>query len=79
MADQAETPAPAASGAARHTAKDKRVTLRTVQSYATFQPSGDLPAVVHAGTEYTSAQADEVRTQAKKYGVRVVVVQPEED
>lgn len=76
MADQAENAAPAAKP---RTAKDARVTLRTVQSYTSFQPSGDLPVVTPAGTEYTSAQADEVRTQARKYGVRVAVVPTKED
>jgi hypothetical protein len=73
----ADTPKPDVSPAAEHTAADKRVTLRCVQAYNVFQPSGDLPAVTSAGTSYTPEQADEVRTQARKNGVRVAVVDEE--
>lgn len=64
--------------AARPAAKDARVTLRCVQAYNVFQPSGEgLAAVTSAGTSYTADQADEVRTQARKNGVRVAVVDEE--
>jgi hypothetical protein len=68
-----------ATDAVKHTAKASRVRLRTAQKYMSFEPGNGLEPVGYSGTDYTSAQADEVRTAARKHGVRVVVVQPAQE
>lgn len=68
-------PEPEVSTAAKRVQKDKRVTLCVRHPHAEFDLSAaGLPSVTQAGTVYTSAQADEVRTLALKYGVPVFEV-----
>jgi hypothetical protein len=65
-------PEPKVSDAAKRTSKDNRVTLCVKHPHAVFDLSAvGLESVTQAGTVYTSAQADEVRTLAMKYGVPV--------
>ncbi|UTN93024.1 hypothetical protein SEA_MARKY_21 [Streptomyces phage Marky] len=66
------TPEPEVSPAAKRVQKDKRVTLCVDHPHFEFDLSAaGLPSVTQQGTVYTSAQADEVRTLALKYGVPV--------
>jgi len=68
----APAPEPQVSDAAKRTSKDKRVTLRVSHPHSLFDLSGaGLASVTQAGTTYTEAEADEVRTMALKYGVPV--------
>lgn len=69
------TPAPEVSPAAKRVPRDKRVTLQVRHPHAEFDlTAAGLPTVTQAGTVYTSAQADDVRTLALKYGVPVFEV-----
>ncbi|AXH49409.1 hypothetical protein SEA_CROSBY_21 [Streptomyces phage Crosby] len=75
----APAPEPQVSDAAKRTSKDKRVTLRVDHPHALFDLSGaGLADVTQAGTTYTEAEADEVRTLAMKYGVPVREVRADE-
>lgn len=70
---------PTVSDAAKRTSKDKRVTLRVSHPHALFDLSGaGLADVTQAGTTYSEAEADEVRTLAMKYGVPVEEVKEDE-
>jgi hypothetical protein len=65
-------PEPQVSDAAKRTSKEKRVTLRVSHPHTLFDLSSvGLESVTQAGTTYTPAEADEVRTLAMKYGVPV--------
>lgn len=73
------TPAPEVSDAAKRVSKDSRVTLCVDHPHLEFDlTAAGLPSVTQAGTVYTSAQADEVRTLAMKYGVPVREVRADE-
>lgn len=75
----APTPEPEVSAAAKRVSKDSRVTLCVDHPHAEFDLSAvDLPSVTQAGTVYTSAQADNVRTLALKYGVPIREVPADE-
>ncbi|AWY07422.1 hypothetical protein SEA_UNTPL_21 [Streptomyces phage UNTPL] len=75
----APAPEPQVSDAAKRTSKDKRVTLCVDHPHTLFDLSGaGLANVTTAGTTYTEAEADEVRTLAMKYGVPVREVHADE-
>ena len=75
----APTPEPEVSPAAKRVAPEKRVTLCVDHPHAEFDLTAvGLPSVTQAGTVYTSAQADNVRTLALKYGVPVREVAADE-
>lgn len=72
------TPEPETSPAAKRVSKDKRVMLQVRHPHAEFDlTAAGLPSVTQAGTVYTAAQADDVRTLALKYGVPVYEVADE--
>lgn len=66
----APEPEPQVSDAAKRVKKDSRVTLCVRHPHQEFDLSAlGLASVTQAGTTYTEAEADEVRTVAMKYGV----------